>query len=502
MLRDASRRLSLMALIVAALWMNGFVLNMWVFPRIDFETPIPGSWPIPAVPIAFGVIAVSLAIAWYSHGRDRDPHRILRLALGYEVIVAFAIAMLSYSEPIPYERRPALTFIVVIILLFPMIVPSSPGKTLLAGLCAASMGPLGMAVATWRGFPPPTPAQVFFLNWPAFMFAFVAVLPAHILTRLGRQVTEARELGAYRLVKSIDAGGMGEVWSAEHRMLARPAAIKLIRPEFLGAIPADSVQTTLHRFEREAQATAALRSPHTIELYDFGIDDQGVFYYVMELLDGFDLQTLVANFGPVESGRSVYLLRQTCRSLAEAHRAGMVHRDIKPANIFTCRMGLELDFVKVLDFGLVKTEAGAVPGADLQLTADQTMSGTPAYMAPEVLSGDHEPDGRVDIYALGCVAYWLVTGHLVFDAPSGMKMLLRHASEEPVPPSQRSELEIPSSLEEIILACLAKDPDDRPSSVTEVEALLAATRLDRHWTVEQRGRWWESHRPRASPPNG
>jgi serine/threonine-protein kinase len=123
-------------------------------------------------------------------------------------------------------------------------------------------------------------------------------------------------------------------------------------------------------------------------------------------------------------------------------------------------------------------------------------------MAPEVLSGDHEPDGRVDIYALGCVAYWLVTGHLVFDAPSGMKMLLRHASEEPVPPSQRSELEIPSSLEEIILACLAKDPDDRPSSVTEVEALLAATRLDRHWTVEQRGRWWESHRPRASaaPP--
>jgi serine/threonine-protein kinase len=497
MLRDAARRLSVAALVMAVLWTNGLVLNVWVFPRIEFDTPIPGSWPYPGAPIAIGMILVSLGIAWFARRPGRDAHRILHISLVYEVVVAFAIAIVTYADPIPWAQRPALSFIVIVILLFPMIVPNSPGRTLAAGLAAAAMGVVGMAYAVLRGAPPPNPSQAFFLNLPAFMFAFIAVVPARILMQLGRQVTEARELGAYRLVEKIGEGGMGEVWRAEHRMLARPAAIKLIRPEVLGTDSGTSAGTTLQRFEREALATATLRSPNTIELYDFGIDDAGIFYYVMELLDGFDLYSLVERYGPASPARTAHLLRQACHSLGEAHREGMVHRDVKPANIFACRMGLDLDFVKVLDFGIVKTERGSVPGGDVALTSEHMMSGTPAFMAPEAVTGDREPDHRVDIYALGCVAYWLLTGLLVFEAPHSMQMVLRHVNDEPVPPSRRTELEVPDSLERIILACLAKDPDDRPATARDLDALLADTGLDAGWSVEQRERWWDAHHPPA-----
>jgi len=492
MLREASRRLSTLGIVIAVLFANALVLNVFVFPAIDFPSPIPGAWPYPGAPISVATILVSLVVAWLARRPGSDPHHALGFALVYEVLVALAIAIVTYSEPMPWDERTGMTFIPVVILLFPMIVPNSPGRTLLAGLGAASMGLVGMMLATLRGAPAPTLTQVFFLNLPSILLAFAAVVPARIVLRLGRQVSEARELGAYRLVEQIGRGGMGEVWRAEHRMLARPAAIKLIRPEALGA--SGSGATTLRRFEREAQATAALRSPHTIALYDFGIDDEGVFYYVMELLDGFDLYSLVSRFGPIEAPRAVYLLRQMCRSLAEAHQAGMIHRDIKPANVFTCRLGLDVDFVKVLDFGIVKTMPGA-GGNEVALTAEHSVSGTPAFMAPEIVTGDEEPDGRVDIYALGCVAYWLVTGRLVFEAPNSVTMMMRHARDEPEPPSRRTELEVPASLETAILACLAKRTADRPASITELEARLADTGLDEGWTPAARERWWERNRP-------
>ncbi len=232
---------------------------------------------------------------------------------------------------------------------------------------------------------------------------------------------------------------MGEVWRARHRLLARPAAIKLIRPAMLaGGTDADA-RATVRRFEHEAQATAALTSPHTIRLFDFGVTDEGSFYYVMELLDGRDMASLVAEFGPLPPARVIYLLQQVCHSLAEAHSRGLVHRDVKPANIFVCRMGLEHDFVKVLDFGLVQV-TGPNPAHDLtqSLAALEGVVGTPAFMAPEMIVGHRQVDHRADIYALGCVAYFLLTGQQVFQGGTQMQALIDHVSTAPPPPSARA----------------------------------------------------------------
>src|SRR5262245_18705923 len=232
---------------------------------------------------------------------------------------------------------------------------------------------------------------------------------------------------------------MGEVWLARHRMLARPAAVKLVRPELIGAATIRTQELTQHRCEREAQATAGMRSPHTVGLYDFGVTADGTLFYVMELLDGFNAESLVRKFGPIPAERAIHILRQICHSLAEAHEAGLIHRDIKPANVFVCRYGREVDFIKVLDFGLVKTLRQG--GSDnVTLTAESIVCGTPAYMAPEQAQGLDRDDARSDIYALGCVAYWLLTGQLVFEGKSSIEVLMHHARTQPTPPSQRTEL--------------------------------------------------------------
>jgi serine/threonine protein kinase len=218
-------------------------------------------------------------------------------------------------------------------------------------------------------------------------------------------------MGSYRLVTLLGKGGMGEVWRARHHMLARDAAIKLIQPDLLSRKSGNSAVLLRRRFEQEAKATALLRSPHTVERYDFGVTRDGVFYYVMGLLDGIDLETLVKKFGPQPLARVVNILRQVCRLLADAHSHGMIHRDIKPTNIFLCRMGNEYDFAKVLDFGLVKI----LNGNETQMTVEGATTGTPAYMAPELALGNSDLDARADLYGLGCVAYWLTTGSLVFE---------------------------------------------------------------------------------------
>ena len=218
-------------------------------------------------------------------------------------------------------------------------------------------------------------------------------------------------MGSYRLVERLGKGGMGEVWRAQHRMLARPAAIKLIRPEVLGATDAgEPGSMLLRRFEREAQATALMRSAHTVELYDFGVADDGTFYYVMELLDGFDLDELVERFGPVPPERAVHLLRQICDSLAEAHAAGLIHRDVKPANMYACRYGREVDFIKVLDFGLVKHGRAPEEGADKLTAGDTARAARRRSCRPSRRSATSDVDARSDLYAVGCVAYWLLTG--------------------------------------------------------------------------------------------
>jgi serine/threonine-protein kinase len=270
-------------------------------------------------------------------------------------------------------------------------------------------------------------------------------------------------------------------------MLARDAAIKLVRGRE-GGIPRDLVA----RFEREAKATAGLRSPHTVQLYDFGRSDDGAFYYVMELLDGFTLDRLVERYGPLPPERVVHVLRQACRSLAEAHAAGLVHRDVKPGNVFLCRYGGEADFVKVVDFGLVK-DVSASGGTNLTQTG--LIAGTPAFMPPEMALGK-EVDGRADLYALGCVGYFLLTGLPVFDRKTALETLHDHTSTLPIPPSRRVSTPIPADLEAVLLACLAKEPADRPESARVLEARLAATvPAGGGWSSADAERWWDRNSP-------
>jgi len=289
----------------------------------------------------------------------------------------------------------------------------------------------------------------------------------------------------------LGRGGMGEVWRGEHRLLKRGAAIKLVRPELLGAGTDAEARSMLLRFEREAQATAALSSPHTIRVFDFGVTAERTFYYVMELLSGRDLDSLVREFGPVPAERALFVLSQVCHSLADAHARGLVHRDITPANIYACRMGLEYDFVKVLDFGLVKfNDQGSLERT--LMTGGHTTTGTPAFMAPELIL-DGEVDQRADVYALGCVAYYLLTGQLVFDGDTPMKMFVQHLETPPIPPSQRTELPIPRELDDIVLACLEKDPRRRPQNAAELLRMLRRCRTAETWDNDAARGWWEKH---------
>ena len=264
---------------------------------------------------------------------------------------------------------------------------------------------------------------------------------------------KAQDLGSYHLESLIGRGGMGEVWRARHKMLAREAAIKIIRPELMQDASARQADVAVRRFEREARVTADLQSPHTVYLYDFGTSRDGHFYFVMELLDGISLQKLVQTFGPQPGSRVIHLLRQVCLSLEEAHARGLVHRDLKPSNIMACKVALQHDFVKVLDFGLVKpTQAEEFT----HLTVEGVSAGTPGYIAPEIAMGEERIDGRADLYTLGCVAYYLLTGTLVFTETSPTAMAVAHVQKPPVPPSERTELPISADLEAVVLQCLAK----------------------------------------------
>jgi DNA-binding NtrC family response regulator/putative methionine-R-sulfoxide reductase with GAF domain len=303
---------------------------------------------------------------------------------------------------------------------------------------------------------------------------------------------EGFSVGSYRLVSLLGSGGMGEVWLARHRLLARPAAVKLIRHD---VSPGPAREQLVRRFRREAQVTAGLRSPHTVQLYDFGVSDGGVFYYVMEHLDGLDLHRVVTRFGPQPAGRVVMFLRQACRSLAEAHERGLVHRDIKPANLFVARLGTEYDHLKVLDFGIVKEQSAE----DATMLSNQgIVQGTPAFMAPEIVLGEGHVDGRSDLYALACTACWVLTGQTLFDAKTPAQMLLHHAQTKPVPPSERSELPVPDELEKILMRCLEKDPARRPGSARELESERARGLCEEPWTMVEAREWWEAHAPDAA----
>jgi tRNA A-37 threonylcarbamoyl transferase component Bud32 len=491
------RRISVFAGVVGILWTYGALLDTLIVPSF---LPLFAALGIPrkALPLELGGILLSaLTWAFLRLSRSTDDVKTI-VGLGFMVANAAGIALLNnwIAPPLPIPSI-FLSWNTNLILAFSMIAPST--RWLLpACLVAASTDPLAAGLASLFGHQTPPAAQTMLQYAPNFTAAFIAVLPGRILRHIGRRLREAQELGSYQLVELLGHGGMGEVWRAKHRLLARSAAIKLVRPEVLGNGDAAQGQLMLRRFEREAQATAALSSPHTIRVFDFGITDDGTFYYVMELLSGRDLESLVKEFGPLPPGRAVMLLRQACHSLADAHARGMVHRDIKPANIYVCRMGLEYDFIKVLDFGLVKFNDCS--RAQTLVTIEHTTTGTPAYMAPEIVLGESGVDRRADVYALGCVAYYLLTGQLVFEADTTMKMMMQHVQAEPIPPSQRTEVPIPRELDEIVLSCLRKKPDERPKDAGDLMRLLTHVSLRSAWNEESAKSWWELHLPDMTRP--
>jgi len=332
------------------------------------------------------------------------------------------------------------------------------------------------------------------MHYPDYLLLGVAVVISHVVTGLGQEVAKARAMGSYQLGELLGRGGMGEVYHARHRMLARPAAIKLIRPAMLGGTDPAAAQLAVARFRREAETAASLRSPHTVELYDFGVTDDKTLYFVMELLEGLTLESLVRRHGALPAGRAVHILRQVCASLEEAHVRGLVHRDIKPANVHVGRVGLVYDFVKVLDFGLVKPISEGTMEHSLA-TQGGLVIGTPGYMAPE-MALSAQVDGRADLYSVGCVAYYLLTGRQVFEGDTVMKVFAQHLQATPTPPSQRAPHTVPPDLERIVLSCLAKKPEDRPRSAAALDQQLAAADVEA-WSDDDARRWWES--VQASP---
>jgi eukaryotic-like serine/threonine-protein kinase len=491
LLREAAHRLGIAAMLGVVLWFVGAALDHWAMKVLNPGDPRWKQLHTADAIVAFGILT-SAALFAYSRVSQRSPRFLLDLGLGYLIVTALDIALIWHSNTGSHSltAEPMFSWAACLVLIFAAIIPNPPGKTFVAGLIAASMNPLAMVVAKARGiwdFGSWSNALV--MHYPDYIMVGVSVVISQVITRLGHHVTRAREMGSYRLGELLGRGGMGEVYRATHRMLARPAAIKLIRPEALGAGAAGEI--AVRRFRREAEVAASLRSPHTVELYDFGVTENQTFFFVMELLDGLDLETLVRRHGPQHPSRVIHILRQVCDSLEEAHARGLVHRDIKPANIHLGRLGLRHDFVKVLDFGLVKAVDGDGAEGTLE-TGPNATPGTPSYMAPEAALGE-KIDGRSDLYSLGCVGYWLLTASVVFEATSVLQAVARHINDPPVPPSQRSRMPVPRRLEQLILAMLEKRPQDRPATAGEVGRELLAMDDD-PWTEEQAVGWWEQIR--------
>jgi hypothetical protein len=315
----------------------------------------------------------------------------------------------------------------------------------------------------------------------------IAAIASHGMWRLRRQVYEARKLGRYRLTARIGQGGMNEIWLAWDESLRRDVALKILRG-------ADHDEAAIARFEREARAASRLRSPHTIRIHEFGASDDGIYYIAMEYLPGADLGTLVREHGPMPPARAARFARAACLSLAEAHEAGIVHRDVKPHNLFATSVGDDPDFLKLLDFGIARV---AEPSPEL--TAAGVLRGTPAYMSPEVCRGA-EAEPRSDLYSLGATLYFLLTGSPPFDQVSGGNLLLAHLTEPPMPPSVRLGSPVPRALEDVVLRCLSKNPEDRFASARVLHDALGAAVDLAAWTDVEARAFWAQHRPGSGMP--
>ncbi len=508
MLQDAARRLGMAGIsysIVYALAFYGPGITTWIRTGA-----IPSQFVDPLPMLLSNFFILLGVLVWLAVKLPKmQPRKMLDLGLLFQVLSTLGIGLPSLWGIFPEFDPEALESGVfgipwecAWIIAYPVIVPNTPWKSLIASLLSAAMPALVLTLSKFFGpTDPELPLGFFYIYYlfSTFICAFLAAFTSRILLRYGNRLRRAQEMGRYKLTRIIGRGGMGEVWEAEHRMLARTVAVKLIRPDALSG-DQSARHGQLRRFEREARATAALHSVHSIGVYDFGLTPEGNFYYVMELLEGLDLESYVKRFGPVSPDRAIHLLRQSCHALMDAHGCGLIHRDLKPANLYLCRLGPDCDFVKVLDYGLVKDSGNDNAGAT-QLTQDGISFGTPGYMAPEVAMSAGKADAPSDIYALGCIAYFLLTGIQVFEGDTALATVLMHLKDEPVPPSRCSELPLSEDLESIIMDCLAKSPADRPASAEALDARLAACAEAGAWGNAEARDWWNLHLP-ADPAHG
>jgi eukaryotic-like serine/threonine-protein kinase len=485
--QEGAHRLGTLAILTAVTVLGIAVLEGLLQPELaSHRTPLFRGSALLLVLSSAGLAALQ----WWS---ICSPQLLLDLGLVFEVIGALALGLIESSIHWSNATLGRSTAVAGWIAICAMVIPNRPWKSVTAAFLSAAMLPCAhLLAARILGYPPAPWNQVAGHSLVAF---FVAAWTPFISTRLHqmqRELSRTQDLGSYKLEALLGRGGMGEVWRASHTLLRRNAAIKLVRRGLLTEVDSPEWRQIHQRFELEAQAMASLRSPHTAALYDFGRSDDGSLYYVMELLDGLDAETLVAQFGPQPAARVISILRQACESLEEAHAAGMVHRDVKPGNLFLCRVGKRTDFVKLLDFGLVKALYNS---GQSQLTEPTDSLGTPAFMSPEQVRGSEDIDARADIYGLGCVAYYLLTGTLVFHYSSAISTALAHIEHKPEPPSKRAELPIPPSLERVVMSCLEKERADRPQTAAELDALLAACADVPEWSQADARRWWLLHRP-------
>jgi serine/threonine-protein kinase len=456
--------------------------------------PLSGSNRSLARPdILFDLAACAVVLFVWLAARQRGLSEGVLKVLDAAGTLATLWLYAAMAASMPPAWRPEMMFLLIVITILltrAALVPSPARRTAWISALAAAPAPF-LAYFIYVGR---VPADVsrgqsvsYALLW-SILTILLSTLASFVTFRLRNSVARARQLGQYTLKEKLGEGGMGIVYRAEHEMLRRPTAIKLLPPGKAG-------EDSLKRFEREVQQTARLTSPHTVSIYDYGRTPDGMFYYVMEYLDGLDLEDLVKETGPLSPGRAVRILRQVCAALAEAHGIGLIHRDIKPANVLLCERGGFPDIAKVVDFGLVREITAS---SDPRLTADNVLHGTPQYLAPEAIRNADSIDARSDLYALAAVGYFLLTGTTVFSGRGALEIIHHHLQTAPEPPSKRLGKPLPPKLEALILRTLSKDPDERPDSARAFADALHACDDVPAWDELDARRYWRERATRRN----
>jgi hypothetical protein len=475
---------------------------------VTFTSIYVGKFSVARSSIPLLVAGGAFAALWLLlRGAPRSPRFVRTVELSTLLVGTTAFStlalVLGLTESPDMIVRSALTYM---LLVYAVYVPSTARHTLIVAalMTVPLLGCIFIAFRAWDPALYDPPAAI----WPkgkvgdmaypatvasAFIWGIAVAMAAgfsQTIYGLRKAVSDSQRLGQYTLEKKLGEGGMGVVYRASHAMLRRPTAVKLLLPERAG-------KHDLVRFEREVRRTAMLTHPNTVTVFDYGRTTDGVFYYAMELLEGASLDEMVEVDGPQPAERVIHLLEQAAASLAEAHDAGLIHRDVKPGNILVVDRGGISDLVKVVDFGLVKdvgSKASAAATAAPALTMADAITGTPLYIAPETLSAPETVDGRADLYALGAVGYWLLTGTHVFGAKSILEVCAHHLHSVPEPPSARLGTPVAADLEQLLLACLAKRPEDRPASAQLLRERLRACSAAGAWTNARAAHWWAAHR--------